>query len=155
MDHGLRFFGISKIFCRAVFLWRHQIQIDDVRVGKNIFFSKGGHVIYCWKASITLIRNHIRTRGWKWSPREIFRFAIGHVTNSKPEYLAWSSFSDHGSYVILNQRNTSFPTVYKMTHFDEQFFFSLTWPLMWWWRHVREKNNFVHQNGSYYIPLES
>ena len=38
MDHGLTFFGISNIFCNAVFLWRHQIKIHDVIVGKIYFF---------------------------------------------------------------------------------------------------------------------
>ena len=81
MDHGLIFFGISKIFCHAVFLWRHQIKIHDVIVGKKYFFSKGDHVIYRWKADVTLIQNHLRTMVWKWSPGEIFWFEFGPVTS--------------------------------------------------------------------------
>ena len=83
---------------------------------KNILFAKMGHIIYRWKTSITLIQNHIRTRLWKWTPREIFRFQIGHVTNCKSKYLQRTSFSTPGSYVIPNPRNTSFPTIY------------ITWP---------------------------
>ena len=35
-----------------------------------------------------------------------------------------TSFSEHGSYVILNQRNTSFLTVYNMITFGERNIFS-------------------------------
>ena len=81
---------------------------------KMFFLFKWGHIIYCWKGLVTLIQNYIRTRVWKWSPHKIFTFEIGHVTNFKLRYLARTSFSCPGSYVILNHRNTSFQTVYRI-----------------------------------------
>ena len=52
--------------------WRH--------IGrKKIVFIKGGHIIYRWKADVTLIKNHLRTMVWKLSPGEIFWFEFGHV----------------------------------------------------------------------------
>ena len=69
------------MFARSVFRWRHQTPVYDVIVGKKYFFSKGGNIIYRWKARITLILNHIGTMVWKWSPGEIFWFEVRHVTS--------------------------------------------------------------------------
>ena len=49
---------------------------------------------------------------------------LRHVTDLKSKYLSRTSFSDHASYMIRNQRNTSFLTVYNMTTFGEKNFFS-------------------------------
>ena len=42
------------------------------------------------------------------------------MANFKSEYLSRTSFPYPVSYMILNQLNQSFPTVYNMTYFDEE-----------------------------------
>ena len=82
--------------------------------------SKYDHVIYRWKAPVTLILNHMWTWVWEWSPSKIFRLEVGHVTKFKPKYHPRPSFPEYSSYVILNQRNNSFPIVYNMTIFGRK-----------------------------------
>ena len=62
------------------------------------------------------------------------------MTNFKSKYLSRTLLSDHGSYVLLHQRNTSFPTVYNMTPFGEKnvfFHYDMTS------HHLREKKIFL------------
>jgi hypothetical protein len=46
--------------------------------------------------------------------------------NEKAKWRPRTSFSDPASYVILNQRKISFPTVYDMTPFGEKKYFPIT-----------------------------
>ena len=82
---------VKKNFFLLTWWWRG----DDIHVKekKNIFFTKRGHIIYRWKASITLIQNHIRTWVWKWNSQNIFWFQIGHVT-SCDQFQTWISLEN-------------------------------------------------------------
>ena len=104
---------------------------DDVHIGRNLlFFVKGGHIIYRWKALVTLIHNRIRTMVRKLIPVEIFRFQICYVTSRDKfeiEISPQGLISDHSSYVIMNQRHTGFSMIYDMTPFGKKKYFFLLW----------------------------
>ena len=109
MEYCVLIFKKTKMFCRAVFPWRHLVFLYDVIMGRNFFFVKYGHFIYCWKARLMLIQNHIRNMGWKWSPQEIIYVLCCHVT------------------ITLSNKNLN---ISRGLHFQPLF-------LMWFWISIK------------------
>ena len=102
---------------------------------KKIFFSRKGVISYTIGK---LISHWFRIILEPWPENEVleryFDLNFGmwrHVTDLKSKYLSRTSFSDHGSYMILNLHNTSFLTVYNMTTFGKK-------KILLLWRHEFE-----------------
>ena len=113
-------FREKNIFSCVTSWWRH------IGRKKNFFHQRGSYHIPLESphyADSESSKNHgLKNKSW----RDILIWIWvwwRHVTNLKSKYLSRTSFSDHGSYVILNQHNTSFLTVYNMTTIGEKSFF--------------------------------
>ena len=112
----------SQIFGQISKKWRHVTSRDVVMSDFEKKFKKYLSYWYCVAVQIWRHLHHLNG-----SYGQLRFLQIWSRDNEKAKWRPRASFSDTGSYMILNQRKISFPTVYDMTPFWEKKYFLPIW----------------------------